>query len=182
MKEIEFLRSANNELEMYLLSNQLYWHMACPGIGQSPLTPGNLLFTKAIIDGSTLNAFQQGDYERVWQQIENTRMKWNALWQKKASMEFFARLRIWENALIDFIDSRDIPLPHYRNETRGRVILQLLLADTGKKILGGSERLLSMDKNLRLVFNPGKFIWKSPLEPIFPKEEFWYLYMATGKG
>jgi len=165
-EDLRFLKEAAQQLQEYLLSNEMYWPLS----GSLPrLTPGSLLLTLA-----RLHADPAVDIQRLDAQVGIIRIKWRAALEKKAARELANRLRLWSQFLTDYVDAPDRNLESYRTEVRGRVILQLLLAE----LPDAPERktLADLDGILKSRLIPGEFLWEPELKLIFPSSDFWFLY------
>lgn len=164
--DIRFVKEAVPQLQEYLLSNELYWPLS----GSLPrLTPGALLL--ALV---RLNVEAPAEARALEAQVISLRSRWQTAWKSKAARELANRTRLWSQYLADFQSSPEQSQESYRNEVRGRAILQLLLAE-----LPGapeSSTLAELDSVLRSRLVSGKFIWESELQPAFPSASFWFLY------
>lgn len=164
--DIQFVKEALPQLQEYLLSNELFWPLS----GSLPrLTPGALLLALARLGVSEPSIGQN-----LGAQVETIRARWQTAWNTKAAREISNRIRLWSQYLADYHSAPDQNQDSYRTEVRGRVILELLLAD----VPGAPERsaLAELDSALKAHFVTGKFLWDSELEVIFPAKAFWFLY------
>ncbi len=165
-QDLQFLTESLPQLQDYLLSTELYW----PLTGSLPrLTPGSLLLALA-----RMSAIQPRAAEKAREQLDVVCAQWRVAWEKKAAREMANRLRLWSNFLSDY---RSVPEQHadgYPQEVRGRVILQLLLAEAPDAPEKSSLQELDVLLKLRLI--SGGFIWEAALQPAFPQGEFWFLY------
>ena len=164
--DLRFLKEASAQLQDYLLSNELYWPLSA---SLPRLTPGALLLIQVRCQVS-----QPLESRNYSDQVEVIRIKWRAAWEKKALREISNRLRLWSEYLSDFVKSPDQSLESYRTEVRGRVILQLLLAD--QPDLPEKKALADLDIVLQKYLIAGDFIWESESQPAFPQSEYWFLY------
>ena len=172
--DLRFLRESAAQLQDYLLSNELYWPLS----GSLPrLTPGSLLLELKRLQTAGLAPTELPGLRR---QIEAVRLKWRTAWEKKAAREVTNRTRLWSQFLSDFAQYPDKNLDSYRSEARGRAILQLLMFDQPdlpeKSVIADLDILLKS----RAIFSanrPGKFLWEPELQPAFPQNDFWFLYV-----
>jgi hypothetical protein len=180
--ELSFFKAVNEELEQYLLSSQLYWHLS--GMTQdNTLTPGNILLNKTRICGKVLPAGDQAEFSNLRDQIENSIKRWRTHWEQKAILEFDSRLRTWGNYLSDLQEDEGVKSAQFRSEVKNRVILQLLMQHTGRKIDPMSkEHLAILDAQLKSSSIAGNFLWDAELENVFPQSDFWFLYISFEKG
>ncbi|MFO3796334.1 MAG: hypothetical protein ACK8QZ_03505 [Anaerolineales bacterium] len=164
-----YFQAALDELETYLLSNQLYWPLSVPGVSLPRLTLGQLLLTRLRIQARGLLLPEQGN------RLEQVRRRWQAAWEKKARHEFNARLNLWKNYLEDYFESPSNYAVDYPQEVRLRVILALLHQEISSP-LPEEEALAALDARLRTAFIPGPFVWEADLSTAFPPQTWWYLY------
>ncbi|MCX6079954.1 MAG: hypothetical protein NTW32_10510 [Chloroflexi bacterium] len=167
-QDIRFLKEAAEQLQEYLLSNELYWPLS----GSLPrLTPGALLLVLARV-----GIMVPSEGQKFGAQVETIRVKWRVAWEKKVAREITNRTRLWSQFLSDYINAPDQNQESYRSEARGRTILQLLLADLSE--WGDSEiaALAELDGVLKSRLIPCDFLWEHELQTAFPKSDYWFLY------
>nr|BAL56945.1 hypothetical protein HGMM_F45G04C18 [uncultured Chloroflexota bacterium] len=164
-----YLQVALDELETYLLSNELYWQLSTRNNALPRLTIGQLLLTRLRLSARGL--LSPADESR-WTSV---RQRWRAAWEKKASHEFNSRLNLWKNYLEDYFESPSNYAADYPGEVRQRVILELLTQEISAP-LPQAAMLTVLDERLRTVLIPGPFVWEEELGAVFPKETWWYLY------
>jgi hypothetical protein len=178
--ELNFIQAAIDQLEEYLLSDQIYWpirirassgHPAYP-----PLTLGTLsLFlhqARAVLDNSDL----QEELTRYQSAIDESHSRWQAHWQKKAAAEFSARLKLWRDFLEEYRKDPEGNYDRYTYEVSRRAMLYWLERDTKELNSSESQLLGSLDRLLKTLLVRSNFIWDDKLKPQFPEEIFWYLY------
>jgi hypothetical protein len=164
----QFLLSASIELGDYLSSSVLDWNLRDSRL---VLTPGRLLLSMRRVsalketDSKIISAIKSMDM------LIRTR---NLLWQKKVTQEIPGRLRVWENALLDF--GEEGLDKSYSAQVIHRVILSLLEEDNPDLFGQFDTRLELADGKLRKIITNGDFIWDKELEGVFPQKEFWFLY------
>lgn len=163
----QYLIEAIPQLQEYLLSPELYW----PLRGDLPrLSPGNLLFT--------INRLQHVEFQEKFQpeiaQFILLRENWRAAWHGKGMREFSNRLRLWGQCISDY--SRDQDRLSFRNDVRGRAILQLLLNEFPGIPETDKLALEEYDRYLKKIFLSGDFIWDIKSQHAFLLPDFWFLY------
>ena len=62
-----------------------------------------------------------------------------------------------------------------RNRQRIGVMIQELSDDLTPEL---KQAVARTDERLRLIVRTPGFVWDQRLEPIFPREKFWYLYTS----
>ena len=179
--DLAFLRNGLDDLESYLLSDELFWPMSGHPPGQSTpffkLTLGNLLLSMQRLYAYSLNgslsASEDDEYTRLRTHVDAMQQKWQVAWEKKADQEYPSRFKQWVNVLNDLKSDRYANAPYYDNEVRTRVLLDLLTPYTTE-----NQRydLIPLDAALQNMLKPGPFLWGDALAPGFPEKTYWYLY------
>lgn len=178
--ELEYLHHALDELERYLLSDELFWPvLARPSGGGSflKLTIGNLLFSlkklETLSAGRKLSHAEEADLRAIQAELETIQRQWQVAWESKASREFKSRFGQWAHVLNDLKKDFEAQAPYFHTEVRLRVLLALL--DEYAPDTEGYD-LAPLDAFLERLLSTGRFAWAPELESGFPRDEFWYLY------
>jgi hypothetical protein len=173
-----YLEAATENLEEYLHSSILYYPLGntkkVKGLLQ--LTLGNLLVTTKRLNAAQWNAEDLLRLAGFLSDIEDIHKSWRANWNKKTEQEVPARLSLWQNSLREWADHREHTLVGYRHQVRWRVILHLLISESGSHFRE-EQVLAGLDARLRMISNPGGFVWEPELEQGFSRQEYWYLYL-----
>jgi hypothetical protein len=165
-QDLLFLTESLPQLQDYLLSNELYW----PLTGALPrLTLGSLLLALA-----RMSVIQPEAAKKMQLQVETIRAKWKVAWEQKSARETANRLRLWSSFVSDYRNAPDQHADFYPQEVRGRVILQLLLAEAPDA--PEKSALADLDIMLKSRLVSGNFVWNAALQVAFPKTDFWFLY------
>jgi hypothetical protein len=160
--------AASRELGEYLASGVTLWRLK--GI-DLPLCPGNLLLAQQRIT-STADV----ELNQALQQIQLNVSRQLSAWRKKAAAELAIRLSQWKSVLDD-IQENGQPDASYRYNVRIRVIIDLLIEVIGGLDVPFELRLTQLDEHLKLLTNPGPFIWDDEMKDKFPQEKNSYLYI-----
>ena len=173
-----YLEAAAEGLEEYLHSSILYYPLghAKKVQGLLQLTLGNLLVTVTRLQAASWNAADAMRLEDLLSKIDVIRERWRASWQIKAEQEVPARLNLWQTTLREWADNREHSLAGYRHQVRWRVILHLLMEESGS-FLREEAILAGLDARLRMISTPGGFVWEPEIETGFPRQVYWYLYL-----
>lgn len=179
--DLEYLRIGAQEIEDYLLSDELFWPVSGRPSGGKPfflkMTIGNLLLSEkrlaALSAARQLLPAEESEFVALQRRLEAVQSKWQVNWGGKASQEYQTRFNQWVRALEELKGDRYQNAPYYRNEVRARVLLELL-ADYVPQ--ADWMALQHFDNVLRSIFKPGQFIWQEELAEGFPPEQYWYLY------
>ncbi|NUM49274.1 MAG: hypothetical protein HUU38_31625 [Anaerolineales bacterium] len=176
--DLAFLKAGIPELQAYLLSQEIYWPLSLvPPSGERPypkMTLGWLILSLTRAEGWPSRT-TTSDLLALRQQYQATRAQWRLAWQKKATQEFSARLKLWTHYLNEYRDDK-INAHQYAYESQRRVLLTLLLSESTPPTPAEMELLQGMDKFLQAVLKPGPFLWEPELSAAFPPEPYWYLY------
>jgi len=178
--DLRYLKSGVDQLEEYLLSNDIYRSIGIfAPFGEPPypqMTLGGLLLARLRAQSTKHTASQRVELERLSLELESTRTKWQVAWEKKARAEFRARLNLWRDFLEEYDEDPEANYDRYGYEVGRRVMLQLLTGEVAEFPEVEQEMLSNLDHILEAEFVPGEFIWDAAIEPVFPKKPFWYLY------
>ncbi len=172
--ELTIVQHMLRDLEDYLKSDVLYWHVAEPnplGSQMPQLTIGALLEAqvRAKAGGVAANVFATANalHERI-------RAAHPARYVTKATHELHGRLEAWK---ANFDDEGRKTKVFYAQDVRVRAKIQLLEnalgADTPAELQTYRAQL---DLELYEVFVPGEFVWDARLQAFFPKDPCWWLY------
>jgi hypothetical protein len=178
--DLEYLRAGLEELESYLLSNELYWPVgAKPPAGEPAyprLTLSGLLLARKRLHARSLPNNLPVDLARLDQRLDETRDRWRVAWEAKATREFHARLNLWRDFLQEYRDHPENNADRYAYEVQRRAMLDLLAPDATGAPQAERDLLHSLDQLLRAVLVSGEFVWETELQHGFPADEYWYLY------
>lgn len=178
--DLIYLRAGLEILKDYLLSDELYWEIGVaspPGTPAYPqLTLGNLLLSRARLSGLSPAPGDDEALQPLMAGLAEIHSQWTVAWEKKASREFEARLKLWADYLEEYRDNPAGQVDRYAYEVRRRAILDLL-HDGGAQVGETSSRLLAgMDAMLKTVLVPAEFVWDDGVSDAFPPDRYWYLY------
>ena len=167
-KDGAFFEAGLRELEPYLLSKELYWPSSVHTADFTQITLGVLLLVHARLKGWRLSGVTE-----LASQMDEVRSKWRSAWETKARRELHARSGLWKVR-----SSPDESARRYPSEVRHRAILELLLEELPER---SDETVTALDGTLRAFWRPNGFVWDAALEPVFPKDSFWFLHGALKK-
>lgn len=177
--ELTIVQRMLRDLEEYLKSDVLYWHVAEPnplGSHMPQLTIGALLeaLTRAAAAQDELTPGQRQELEAARAQHDRIRAAHAALYAGKAVHELHGRLQAWEADLAD--DSRKTK-SFYAQDVRVRAKIHLLEQALGPDTPAELQRQREqIDRDWCEIFVPGEFVWDPRLQAAFPKNPCWWLY------
>jgi hypothetical protein len=178
--EISYIQSAVEELKDYLLTNELFWPiMSTPPAGGQPfprLTLGGMLLSLRKASALAGTTEERKEFETAQNNVESLHNQWRSAWENKTQRELRSRLNQWRNYLADYRQSPERNAAYYNSEVRLRVMIQLLESGAGELPEMLTELRSVLDLTLRGIFQPGDFIWETPLIIGFSQATFWYLY------
>ncbi len=163
------------DLEAYLKSDVLYWHVTEPnplGSHMPQLTIG--AFLEALVRAAAAYV-ESPAVTAARAQHDQIRAAHPARYVTKAQHELHSRLDAWEADLLDDMDRKGQTL--YAQDVRVRAKIYLLEEALGedlpRELKAYREKL---DLDLYEIFIPGPFVWDERLKPFFPREHCWWLY------
>ncbi len=180
----QFLRAAMPDVREYLLSNVLYWSLNASGASGASLpqlTLGNFLLAQARLSALSLNSAQAEELADIAHRIHALREEWKSNWGLKAGVEFSARLHLWQSFIQDLRGEAASHQGIYAQKVTQRAILRLLQPE----MIQGTpaheqDQLNGVDQILRGLSQHGSFVWEPEVQPGFPEEGFWFLYVTLG--
>lgn len=181
--ELNYLFEAVPLLDKYLESKDVAWSL--PGIALEPafafstLTIGVILFMLKRSKARNLTgnpATERGEYEtRIFQ----SKIHHEQAWMKKVGQDLGNRMRLW-GTYLDGYHGDPLSIIHsYPNHVSQRVIIQALMEeqDAGSLMVAPLQMMLqTLDAALKVIFEPGGFVWEPELMAGFPKDTYWYLF------
>lgn len=178
--DTRFLQASLDQLESYLLSDDIYRPVGTTAPhGEAPypqMTLGAIMVSLRRARQTALTLSQRADIARIENEIETMRNRWRSAWGRKAQAEYRARLNLWRDFLEDYRNHPDANYDRFAYEVTRRVMLDLLSPEANELPQADSQMLSGLDAILQAFFRPGNFVWDEPLEPAFPQKIFWYLY------
>jgi hypothetical protein len=178
--DLRYLKAGIDQLEAYLLAGDLYWPIGTnPPKGEPPyaqLTPGGLLLARQRLESTAVSPTQEAEFARQAQHFEALCSQWRTAWGNKARQDFHARLKLWRNFLEEYREKPTAHYDRYHYEVGRRVQLHLLTTESADLPTAELDAVNGLDKLLRAVFIPGKFLWEEILRSSFPQKDYWYLY------
>jgi hypothetical protein len=183
--DLRYLRAGIDQLEEYLLSNDLYWPInASAPAGEPPypqLTPGSLLLARQRLQATLQTQTEQEQAGKLIERFNAVMMQWRTAWGKKCAADFHSRLRLWGDYLNEYRERPAANFDRYGYEVTRRVQLHLLRPQAVDLPDAELENMGGLDKLLKAVFVHGAFVWPDELLPAFPEGIFWFLYGGVSR-
>ena len=178
--DLGYLSAGLEILEMYLLSEEVFWPInGNPPEGEPAypkITLDGLLLAHARLAVHRMYPSQKDQVDPIMANLEFNRSKWRVAWEKKAGQCYFARERMWRGFLQEYQDNPQENADRYRYEVRLRVMLELLKSDFRRQDSSDVDLLPGLDKYLKGVLTPEGFIWEPDVQGAFPEDVYWFLY------
>lgn len=185
-QDLKEARAMVDGLDRYIRGNDIYGRVGSGGIfsmSQMPsLTLGALLMRlrrlRALRD--TLNPQQQAELEQLIAANEKTRNEWREHYHSKLEREAISRLKAMSTFFEEIRDNPKLAATSYQPEALRRTIAQVLrdtMQAEGMPVDKVDGEMGAVDSRLRRWFNKGKFIWAAALEPAYPEQPYWWLYV-----
>jgi hypothetical protein len=180
---LKLVRVMLEDVEEYLLSNELFWPLDPSALRDFPapprLTPGTFVLTldELKVQSEEMNAKQQAEFQKMKFQMQRILQKWPEAIGRKAAREMQSRLNLWKAYVNDLLEKTDRP-DNYAYEVRHRVIFERnrQLADRQPETHEIVEAIRSIDAALQSIFTQHEFIWDTRLCAAYPQESYWFLY------
>ncbi len=184
--DLRYFKEAIDNLEEYLLANELYWPLQISSPrGQPPypqITPGSILLARKRLEATAQLGVDLAEAQALEVQFVQVITQWRSAWEKKCRKDAGARLRMWSDFIDDYNHAPGANLDRYAYEVTRRVQIHLMENYTGPLPGGEFELLSALDGILHAVLLPGKFVWDAVLQPAFPESTYWYLYGELKSG
>ncbi len=180
LHDLAYLEATVEELQPYLLSDDLYWTLSgYPSPSNQPFhkfTLGGMLLALTRSRSQVMSSVDSARLSSLTNKLEAFSTKWRVAWEAKAGKEFRSRLRQWGSYLTELQQEPQEHAVYYPYEVRVRVMAELLKGQIEVFEVAENEFLHKLDQRLGAQFLPGDFIWDNALSVGFPKTEFWFLW------
>jgi hypothetical protein len=171
------------ELEPYLKSDTLYWQLS-PARAIVPAAPlltiGGLVLRLHRLAGQkeALTTEQLVRLAAAEESFRRALSEWKAHAAARMIRELDARLKSWSWFVEDCRAQKRSCISHYPTEAELRTLIELLLEEaTGcEDVSDQRHRLAQLDADFRQWFEPGDFVWRPALAPVYSRQRFWWLY------
>ncbi len=183
-RDLQVAEAMAADLKAYLLSNNLYWTLSVRGSKSHLFPKGTLggLFLRLHRLDALSNQLSPEQVQRLRQAQEEAEThldQWAIQAEKRAVREIKARLGLWRAYLEEVLDKPRAYIAEYPSQAEGRTALVFLFDFAGRAVDGQGLRsqLEKLDRNLTKQANDSDFVWDEALQPAYPREAFWWLYV-----
>ncbi len=190
-RDLRILQAMADQLEPYLIADDLFWPLSGRVAGGMPrLTVGGLLLRRHRLTAlhASLTPRQQDALAAALAQFAAQRDAWAVHYNRKMAREWDMRQRLLEEFLHDCDDQAAADCADYwPNQARQRTILHHLSEEAeARHTLEEEQRraLARLDAELRRYLQPeepGQFLWSPELEPVYPRETYWWLWVVPAE-
>jgi hypothetical protein len=179
---LTLLKEMMAEFRAHILSKELFWPLRKKSYDNVPfpqLSIGALLLTLDELEAqaSEMNALDERTYQEQLNIFERFSQKFRVAIENKAARELITRTNLWRGYLQD-VEEDPQSLEEYSRQVRNRVLMKKLStlasvdqATSENDVVGGMDDWMLQDA---LTV---EFIWDEMLEPIYPIEEYPFLYL-----
>ncbi len=169
------------EMSSYIRSDVLFWPMSHADMPR--LTLGGYLMRQHRLSAlhTLLSSADQERLRAAIAQFEAATNEWVVRVEQRGHKELEARLRQWTEYLRDTRSDASAKLPTYyatAAETRAMIAAITAYLQTPPHRLDDqiSQKVATLDKQLRPRFQSGSFVWPESWQAAYPRYEYWWLY------
>ena len=185
-RDLQELAQMGDKLHEYILGDALYMPVSggfFRGSSTPQLTTGAFLLRRRRLSQlrDELDAAAQAQLDATLAQHDDIQREWRMHYEKKLQQEVDSRLKMMVAFFRECSESPRDCAAAYPVEAMRRTIVQEILLAMDEFDFDKSEffpKVRHCDSGLRRYFRSGEFIWSSQLEPVYPREVFWWLYGA----
>ena len=185
--DLVIVRAMAEELEDYIINDDLYRTISVrlpAGDQMLQMTGGDLLTRLYRLQGEReqLSSEQQSTLDELKQQVDTTIYSLRTRFHKRLEREIKARL----DSLRWFLDdcASDVQRCHveFPFEMRNRQRIEEAMKELDGPLPDDLRKSLrAVDERIRLVADSSAFLWDDRLQPLFPAETYWYLYLRPSR-
>lgn len=182
--DLAVLEATVEELEDYITKDDLYRtvRVRAPGGDQMVQMSGGDLLARIYRLGAErerLTPEQQARFDAARTRAEKTIYSLRTRFHARLNREVKTRV----DSLNWFLDECAAEPPRCRSEypfeIRNRQRIDAILAELGSDLTPELKSQINrVDERIRMIVKPAGFAWDARLEPLFPRTQFWYLYVS----
>jgi hypothetical protein len=178
-KDVRAVEQMAAQLTPYIYEDELFGVMP----NDLPrLTVGGLLMRLHRLEAlrDLLMARQQETVDDALQRLNQVRKEWPLAVSSKVTQELKSRLNALGQAISECEENKRTCRENYPSDMEKRVIIELLKDELQAHDKWTDEvkgALSNLDNRIRRVAEKDDFCWDKRVEPAYPREKFWFLYM-----
>lgn len=172
------------ELEEYIIKSDIYRtvRVRTPSGDQMIQMSGGDLLTRLFRlagEAERLAPEQRARLQELRQRAERVIYSLRTRFHKVLNREIKTRLDSLSWYLDETAGDPKRARGDYPFEIRNRQRVDAMVRELGDDLEPELKRELNrVDERIRMIVRPGTFVWDNRLEPVFPRERFWYLYVT----
>jgi hypothetical protein len=125
----------------------------------------------------TLSTAQQEQVDQLSKQFAASIRSLRTRFHERLNREVESRLSSLTWFMDDCVEDRKRCQVEYPYEIRNRQRIEEILKEVGDNLdEQTAQKLKQVDQRLHSMTKTAPFIWDEALEPIFPRQPYWYLY------
>ncbi len=169
-----------NEMERYLNSDVLFWHMSTAHM--PALTLGGYLMRqhRLLALRNLLSETQLLELDAAVLRYNNALVDKIVRFEQKAQNELEARLRQWGEYLKDVDRGTAYSKSNYQTAVESRAMIAAIQDQMQLAPFALDPRfppqIVLLDNQLRRQWQPGEFVWPDGWQPAYPQTAYWWLY------
>lgn len=181
-RDLIVLREMLVHLEDYLFSDAERWDMGKPGMPAMTIGGCLMRLRRLTVLRSRLSEGDQKALIQAKKDFDAALKEKVVRFEQRSYLELSARLREWTNYLRNLSHSVKISSDQelYANKVDTRVVVGELVSKLSEypyRLDGRVPRdVAAVDRRLRLMWEPGPFVWTPIWRDAYPKNEYWWLY------
>lgn len=182
--DLAVLEAEVSELEEYIVKGDIYRTLRVQtpaGVRMVQMSAGDLLtrLYRLEQERDLLTPAQQTRVNDLGKQARATIYSLRTRFHELLKREIKARLDSLNWFLDDVIGDPKRARTEYPFEIRNRQRIELMVEELAENLTPELKNQISrIDDRIRLIVQPAEFLWDKRLEPVFPRERFWYLYVS----
>jgi hypothetical protein len=182
--DLAVLAAEVEELEEYIIKGEIYRTVRVQtptGAQMVQMSAGDLLSRLFRLEGERdrLTTEQRSHAKDLALAAQSTIYSLRTRFHDLLKREIKTRLDSLNWFLDDIMGDPKRARIEYPYEIRNRQRIQLMVDALGEEMTTDLKSQISrVDDRIRLIVKPASFVWDSQLEPIFPRERFWYMYVS----
>jgi hypothetical protein len=179
-RDVRTAEAMASRLTPYIYEDEVYGSMP----GDLPkLTLGGLLMRLHRLSAvaNLLAPQQQAALQKAQADLDKVRQEWPTAYEKKLQRELKVRITALEQFLAECGENARGCADNYPSNIEKRVMAEDLTDEADSRSALPPELksgLTSVDGKLRRYVKPGEFIWDKRLEPAYPRDKYWFLYVS----
>jgi len=176
------------ELENYLVGNEVYRTITIPNrMGESPrpMSIGDLLTRVNRLHAvrTTLSATDENRLDNMATQFETTTHEMRSRFRELVEREIKTRLNSLNWFLQECAEHRERCRREFPFEMRNRQRIEEIVAELDEELSDEmAQQIAEIDAHIRTVAEEADFTWHGTLQPIYPRDPYWYLYMLPAQS